>query len=86
MARILAGEIAGARPRGCRVFQDFLPGMPVHISISTAPARALRGEAATVIGVSQDDAKGTKEFNQEYGVTFPTLVDSAGYPHPMLTG
>jgi peroxiredoxin len=38
------------------------------------------GEAATVIGVSQDDAKSTKEFNREYGVTFPTLVDGAGYP------
>ena len=34
------------------------------------------GEGATVIGVSQDDARDTKEFNQEYGVTFPTLVDS----------
>ena len=22
----------------------------------------------------------TKEFNQEYGVTFPTLLDDAGYP------
>ncbi len=35
---------------------------------------------ATVIGVSQDDARSTKEFNQEYGVTFPTLVDTEGYP------
>ncbi|HKI12601.1 MAG TPA: TlpA disulfide reductase family protein [Candidatus Acidoferrum sp.] len=38
------------------------------------------GDAATVIGVSQDDARDTKEFNREYGVTFPTLVDSEGYP------
>jgi peroxiredoxin len=38
------------------------------------------GGGATVIGVSQDDARGTKEFNQEYGVTFPTLVDAEGYP------
>jgi peroxiredoxin len=37
-------------------------------------------EGATVIGVSQDDARDTREFNQEYGVTFPTLVDSNGYP------
>ena len=35
---------------------------------------------ATVIGVSQDDARDTKEFNQEYGVTFPTLLDGEGYP------
>jgi hypothetical protein len=24
--------------------------------------------------------RGTKEFNREYGVTFPTLLDDAGYP------
>jgi peroxiredoxin len=36
--------------------------------------------SATVIGISQDDARGTKEFNREYGVTFPTLLDDAGYP------
>jgi len=37
------------------------------------------GESATVIGVSQDDARDTKEFNREYGVTFPTLLDTEGY-------
>jgi peroxiredoxin len=34
----------------------------------------------TVIGVSQDDARSTKEFNQEYGATFPTVLDAEGYP------
>jgi peroxiredoxin len=38
------------------------------------------GQSASVIGISQDDARDTKEFNQEYGVKFPTLVDDAGYP------
>ena len=38
------------------------------------------GESASVIGISQDDAQSTKEFNQEYGVEFPTLVDGSGYP------
>jgi len=38
------------------------------------------GDGATVTGVSQDDARDTKEFNQEYGVTFLTLVDIEGYP------
>src|SRR5271165_5306285 len=38
------------------------------------------GDGVTVIGVSQDDARETKEFNRVYGVTFPTLVDSEGYP------
>ena len=38
------------------------------------------GKSSTVIGVSQDDAQSTKEFNKEYGVKFPTLVDGSGYP------
>lgn len=37
------------------------------------------GQGATVIGVSQDDAAVTKQFNREYGVTFPTLLDSNGF-------
>ena len=35
-----------------------------------------------VIGISQDDESSTRAFNQRYGVTFPTLLDSSkeGYP------
>jgi peroxiredoxin len=38
------------------------------------------GDGVTVISVSQDDVRSTKEFNHEYGVKFPTLVDDPGYP------
>ena len=37
------------------------------------------GKGASVIGISQDDRRNTKEFNQEYGVKFPTLLDDSGY-------
>jgi peroxiredoxin len=43
-------------------------------------AERYAGDSTTVIGVSQDDARGTTEFNREYGVTFPTLLDDSGYP------
>ena len=43
-------------------------------------AERYSGDSATIIGVSQDDVSGTKEFNREYGVTFPTLLDAPGYP------
>lgn len=35
-----------------------------------------------VIGISQDDKSSTQEFNQRFGVTFPTLLDQSkeGYP------
>jgi peroxiredoxin len=38
--------------------------------------------AVQIIAVSQDNAASTREFNREYGVTFPALLDdpAAGYP------
>ena len=32
------------------------------------------------LGISQDDARATKQFASEYGVTFPLLLDEEGYP------
>ena len=38
--------------------------------------------AVRIFGISQNDASDTREFNQEFGVTFPTLLDSedSGFP------
>jgi len=36
--------------------------------------------AASIIGVSQDDARDTKDFCSEYDVKFPVLLDDSGYP------
>jgi peroxiredoxin len=35
-----------------------------------------------VYGISQDNARDTREFNEEFGLTFPTLLDDErkGYP------
>lgn len=38
------------------------------------------GEGVTFVGISQDDAKATRKFAQEYGVTFPILIDEEDYP------
>jgi len=35
---------------------------------------------ATFLGISQDDARATKGFASEYGVTFPMVLDEDGYP------
>ena len=34
----------------------------------------------SIVGVSQDEARDTKEFCEELGVTFPALLDESGYP------
>ncbi len=38
------------------------------------------GDGVTFLGVSQDDARSTKQFAAEYGVTFPISLDAGGYP------
>ena len=35
---------------------------------------------AAFLGISQDDARGTKNFASEYGLTFPMLLDETAYP------
>jgi peroxiredoxin len=39
-------------------------------------------DAATFLGISQDDARATKDFAKEYGVTFAMVLDETqkGYP------
>ena len=38
------------------------------------------GGGVAFLGISQDDAKATKKFAGEYGVTFPMVLDEKGYP------
>jgi peroxiredoxin len=39
------------------------------------------GDGVTIVGISQDDVKATRDFAKEYGTTFPMLLDekSKGY-------
>ena len=39
-----------------------------------------RGDGATFLAISQDDAKDTQTFDKQFGVTFTTLLDGPGYP------
>lgn len=36
------------------------------------------GDVATIVGISQDDARATKDFAKQYGATFPMLMDEKG--------
>ena len=62
------------------VLQSFVPGVPVHVSVSGADVQRYGSEEIAFLGISQDSAKPTKEFADEYGVTFPVLLDAEGYP------
>lgn len=34
----------------------------------------------TVVGISQDESRQTRQFNEEYGINFLTLIDAHPYP------
>jgi cytochrome c biogenesis protein CcmG/thiol:disulfide interchange protein DsbE len=38
------------------------------------------GDGVTFLGISQDDARDTKAFAKDYGVTFPMALDEQDYP------
>jgi peroxiredoxin len=38
------------------------------------------GEGFTLLGISQDQARDTREFMNEFGLKFPVLIDDSGYP------
>jgi len=38
------------------------------------------GKDVAFLGISQDNARATKEFADEYGITFPIVLDAEGYP------
>jgi peroxiredoxin len=42
--------------------------------------QSYRGANFTLLGISQDDARDTRRFCEEYGVQFPALIDERGYP------
>ncbi len=42
--------------------------------------KAHGGDSVSFVGISQDDARDTKEFMQEYGATFTAVIDEDGYP------
>ena len=40
------------------------------------------GKSATFLGISQDDAKATRKFTEEYGATFPMSLDESSKNYP----
>jgi len=42
-----------------------------------------RNSRARIFGISQDDQRSTEQFNRQYGVTFPVLLDAASEDYPV---
>lgn len=39
----------------------------------------LSSRTISILGISQDDARDTKDFCEQYGASFPVLIDDSGY-------
>ena len=68
--------------KGPALLAFFKIGCPVCQLTFPFLERMAANEAVQIVGISQDDAKGTQEFNHRFGVTFTTLLDESkrGYP------
>ena len=42
--------------------------------------KTYRSDDVTFLGVSQDNSGASRDFANDFGVTFPVLIDDAGYP------
>jgi len=68
--------------KGPALLAFFKVGCPVCQLTFPFVERMAANDAVLILGISQDDVKGTREFNDRFGVTFPTLLDESksGYP------
>ena len=81
---------------GQRSLSELLPAGPVFLAFFKVSCptcqytfpfleriyRGLIDGNARMIAVSQDDAEATREFHKEFGITMPTLLDSARHGYP----
>jgi peroxiredoxin len=76
-------SLSGAMKRGPVVVAFFKISCPVCQFTFPFLERLYKrygGDNVTFLGVSQDDARATRRFIEDYGVTFPVLLDDDGYP------
>jgi len=76
-------SLASLRVRGPVVLAFFKISCPVcqfTFPFLQRIADRFAGKNISLLGVSQDDVRDTRDFNQEFGVRFPTVIDRDGYP------
>jgi peroxiredoxin len=73
------GEIAANGPALLVFFKVTCPVCQLTLPFLE---RISAGGALSIFGISQNDAEQTREFNREFGLTFPTLLDTeeSGFP------
>lgn len=75
-------ELLAERPVFLAFFKVSCPTCQFTLPFLDRIYRGLAGGGARMFAVSQDDAEATREFHREFGITMPTLLDSAGHGYP----
>ena len=75
-------ELRSSRPVLLAFFKTTCPVCQMTLPFLDRLHRADKPGIPAIYGVSQDDPETTREFNAEFGVTFPMLLDTEenGYP------
>ena len=76
------GELLKRGPVFLAFFKVSCPTCQYTLPFVERISRAQASGGASMFAVSQDDAEATREFNQEFGITMPTLLDNAGFGYP----
>jgi|SRR6478672_12230574 len=75
-------DLVAARPALIAFFKTTCPVCQLTLPFLDRIHRGQAEPVMSIYGVSQDDAETTTEFNQEFGVSFPTLLDTADTNYP----
>jgi peroxiredoxin len=76
-------SLAGALAKGSVLAAFFKVSCPVcqfTFPFLERLYRACGNDRVTFRGISQDNARDTREFSKEFSISFPMLVDGQGYP------
>jgi peroxiredoxin len=75
-------ELLAEAPVLLAFFKVYCPTCQFTLPFLDRIYRGLAGGAARMFAVSQDAADATREFHHEFGITMPTLLDSARHGYP----
>lgn len=76
------GELLKAGPVFLAFFKVSCPTCQYTLPFLERMFRAQPRGGTSMFVVSQDDADATREFHHEFGITMPTLLDSAKFSYP----
>jgi peroxiredoxin len=77
----ILGELLKSGPVFLAFFKVSCPTCQFTLPFLERICKGVDGRAQ-MFAVSQDDDEGTREFHREFGITMPTLLDSARHGYP----